>query len=269
MSDVEELGACNPPAEDPAELKAKLERIANTNARLARLYFEAQREADGQRAPASVDLTPIYESAMRATGMSLDELKAAAANDNDHAEPFARPVIDVRRVARQRMKRAGVLEGHIQTVGDRDPIGCDALTAVRELLARPSGGIVVLAGGLGTRKTGSACWLLGQVEDGMYTKASHLLSIAMKDHETHLRLSRARAVVLDDLGIEVLDREGYWLATFTSLFDDWCYSQCWAVLTCNLTVDQFRQRYGERVVDRIRERGDFVLIGGESVRKGD
>lgn len=218
-------------------------------------------------------MADVRAAALRMTGLSPEELDRRVAEvDAERAAERASyhtVTIDARRQARRRMRAAGVLEGHIEALADRDPINCPALRAVRALHEMPKGGLLVLSGGIGTRKTGSACWLLGQCEGGLYVKANQLLSIALSDNAQFLKLSHAPAIVLDDLGTEVHDNvnKGYFAQTITSLVDDWSYSKGRAVMTCNLDPAAFKQRYGERVADRIRERGRFVRIAGESVRK--
>lgn len=39
------------------------------------------------------------------------------------------------------------------------------------------------------------------------------------------------------------------------------------IITSNLSPDGFAKRYGERVIDRIRENGRVRQIAGESMRK--
>ncbi len=49
--------------------------------------------------------------------------------------------------------------------------------AVRELMADPKLSLLVLSGGVGTRKSGLACWALSQREGGIYVQADELLPI--------------------------------------------------------------------------------------------
>lgn len=267
--DVEELGAANPPAEDAEQLKAKIERIQNTSARLAQVYFAAE-TASAPKMPAPFDLGPLYAAASKATGLSVDELKAAsaaeaAANQNAYPEEVPRPTIDAYRLARRRMKSASVPERFIRAVGDKTPIDCHALTRVKQLAAAESG-IVILSGGIGTRKTGSACWLLSQVDGGEYLDGHELLAIAFDDRARYLRIAHAPVVVLDEIKLELLDDKGHWRRVFNDLLNTW-YARCArVVMTCNLAMQQFKQLADDRSVSRLRECGDLFFVEGADVR---
>ncbi len=209
-------------------------------------------------------------AAERATGLSRQEL-AALAEALPPPETFVDRRPTARQLARRWMVNAGAPELHIQNVWDQDAIHCDALFAVRELMADPKLSLLVLSGGVGTRKSGSACWALSQREGGIYVQADELLPIAFEDKPRYLLLKRAPVVIVDDLGTEGPDDKGYWHRTFNTLVNAW-YAGCRKVVfTCNMTKQQFKLPpdkggYGERVVDRIRECGRWISLGGESVR---
>jgi hypothetical protein len=214
-------------------------------------------------------LADIEAAATRATGLSRDELLAKAGELEPSQPGYVQP--SWRTIARGRLRRAGVPELHIEHVIDQDPIDCEALSATRELARDPALGFLVLSGGVGTRKTGSACWLLSREEGGLFVEADELLAIALEDKTRYLRLKRAKLVVLDDLGTEVRDEKGYWMRTFNSLFNTWYASKAKVAVTCNVSPAAFKKPageggYGARVADRIRERGRFYVIGGESCR---
>lgn len=73
-------------------------------------------------------------------------------------------------------------------------------------------------------------------------------------------------VVLDDIGSEYNDSKGWFLQAFDA-FVDARYSQYRPTLiTTNLSGEDFKRRYSERVVDRIREGGSYYEFDGESMR---
>jgi hypothetical protein len=208
----------------------------------------------------------IMRQAQEATGLSREELMRLAEEEaRKPREPLVPPMTAAER-ARRCMLSSGVPGLYVQCVADAEPIAYDALKAVQAFAADDSLGVLVVSGGVGTYKTGSACWLLGQHE-GEYVEAPDLLAIAIEDKPRYLRLRRARFAVLDDLGTEIQDAGGWWLKTFNTLFNGWYSGLSKVVITCNLTPEQFKGAYGERIVDRIRERGRWVDIGGESGRK--
>ena len=213
---------------------------------------------------------------MRKTGLTREQILEQAAAE----EPAALP--PPANAARRRMVAAGVPELHVRHLADGEPIECDALRLVREHMQR-RGGFLVLSGGKGVRKTGSACWMLGQVEDGVYVEALDLLDIAFHDRALFLRLRRAKYVVLDDIGAETTASGGADAALFQrelwKLWKGWYDSAATVVVTCNLERVDFDGRkldgsvdpsrgYGERIRERMDERGRFYTVGGESVRRG-
>jgi hypothetical protein len=83
---------------------------------------------------------------------------------------------------------------------------------------------LVLAGGKGIFKTGSACWTLGQVDGGVFVEACDRLDIAFHDGAMFLRLRRAKFVVLDDLGAEEVgdgNDSGYFKRELNKLCKGW------------------------------------------------
>ncbi len=68
-------------------------------------------------------------------------------------------------------------------------------------------------------------------------------------------------VVIDDVGRETKPTFEEALCTF---LDD---HSARLLMTTNLTKDQFRERYGQRLIDRLREVGQSVTIKGESRRQ--
>jgi hypothetical protein len=248
------------------EARAKLQRIAANNARLVRALHSAR--AGEAAAPEPFDPTALLEIAARSTNKTVDELRELAAQE-PAPEPYVHPSVNPRTVVRRRMVAAGVPELFIRSVGDVEPIACPVLARVQQLAAAPDGQIVVLAGGLGTRKTGSACWLLGQFDGGEYVEAHELIAIKFEDRARYLRLRHAPVVVLDEIKNkpEQHDDKGHWLSIFDSLFNGWYASCARVIITCNLTAPQFKATVGDRAVDRIYERGDFFKVEGTSVRR--
>lgn len=206
----------------------------------------------------------VIRIASEATGMTREQLLEQAAQLPE-PEPIEPVALDPMALYARRMKAAGVPPLHVRHLTEERQ-ECEAVGEVRVLSAKHGGAILVLSGGVGTRKTGSACLLLATDEGGVFVEASSILAIAIEDKKQYLRIKQARLVVLDDLGTEIPDEKGYWLKEFNTLMNAWYANEAKVVITCNLTVEQFKQRYGERVVDRIRECGRFVEIGGASVR---
>ena len=155
---------------------------------------------------------------------------------------------------------AGLLAGQL----DESP----AIVAVREWLDTRKT-FLVLGGGVGVGKTVAASW--GLVErGGLFRKASQITRMSQYDAEAWERLYSARLLVIDDLGTEPHDQGGWGAAALLDLFDRRYDERARTILTVNVSVDTFRERYGKdggRFLDRLREAGEWFNIAGESRRK--
>lgn len=128
-----------------------------------------------------------------------------------------------------------------------------------------------LAGGPGTGKTTAAAGALltlgGQMVTAMET-TDHLF-----DRPWWAELETHRVIVLDDLGTEKPDTEGYWQARWFSLADQRYRNDQRLVVTTNMTRDDWISRYcegdGGRTRDRLREGGVFASLSGASMRRGE
>lgn len=258
QAELDEVAAANTKA------SADLQRMAAANARRVRA-LDAQQEQESLEEM----LARITSIAEHATGMPREELLAPEVVEDAFASAAAALVSPApSNAARRRMRAAGVPELYIKHVGDREPVDCEALQLVREHAMRRTG-FLVLGGGKGVQKTGSACWMLGQVEGGVFVDAVDLVDIAFHDRPMMLRLRRAKHVVLDDLGAEKTGGSGADVAQFAkalnTLWGGWYANEATVIVTGNITREQFLE-YGDRIKDRMSERGRFFTVGGASVR---
>ena len=75
-------------------------------------------------------------------------------------------------------------------------------------------------------------------------------------------------VCIDDLGTEeIAVKYGERRMAFAELADAAEKKGKLLIITTNMTVDQFAEKYGERVIDRLRAVTRSVLFQGESLRK--
>lgn len=213
------------------------------------------------------DVNGFRKHLAESKGYTLEQWLAME-SEVHHPTEFVAITPSPRTMARRRMKDADVPERFIQHVADKDPLDCEPMTFVREFL-NSRDGFRVLQGGKGTRKTGSACWALGQLDGGAFIEADDVIRVSIEDKERWAKILAAPLVVFDDLGTEKRDDK----ATFTSAFSkllNTVYSQSRRlIITCNVTPVVFRQVYGEREYDRLKEAGLWSKIGGESVRRYD
>jgi DNA replication protein DnaC len=155
---------------------------------------------------------------------------------------------------------AGILAGQVEDT--------PALVAVRDWLDSGKT-FLVLGGNVGVGKTVAAAWALSE-RAGIFRKASQITRMSQFDAEAWDRLYRAGLLVVDDLGTEPHDQGGWGLSALLDLFDRRYEERARTILTVNVTVDTFRERYGKdggRFLDRLRESGTWFNVAGESRRK--
>lgn len=137
---------------------------------------------------------------------------------------------------------------------------------------------LVLSGGKGTGKsTAAAVWLYENVPpEGTPayitrywwsgTRIARTNGYA-KDFE---KMMQHKFMVIDDLGVEYLDKNGNFLQRLDELIDERYSNFKRTIITTNLNVEAFKERYGERVSDRLREGfawgGGFFEITEDSMR---
>ncbi len=80
------------------------------------------------------------------------------------------------------------------------------------------------------------------------------------------RVAKVERLVIDDLGSEYQDAKGFFGSLLDELIDLRYAGQRPTVISTNLDVEAFKNRYGVRIVDRIREAGRFVACGSVSLR---
>lgn len=173
-----------------------------------------------------------------------------------------------RAIARRRMLAAGVPPRFIEAVADKAPIECEPFKHVRDFLDGHDG-FLVLSGGKGTYKTGSASWALGQLDGGTFIEAKHITGIAIEDKARWTAIMSAPLVVLDDLGWEKRDEKGAFTNAFSDLLNTVYSHRRRMIITCNMTKETFAKTYGAREFDRLKEAGKWATIAGQSVRQYD
>lgn len=127
-------------------------------------------------------------------------------------------------------------------------------------------GFLILSGPRGTGKTVAAVWLCAE-RHGTFLDVARFCRINRYDEAQMRPLETCRLLVLDDLGQEFSDVKGSFAATLDGLINARYGAMLQTAITTNLTADDFKARYGERVADRIRECGRFVNVTGESMRR--
>ena len=152
-----------------------------------------------------------------------------------------------------------------------DPTETHAIAVARGWLVQSERPMLVLLGGVGTGKTTASVWALRQLaRRGLrvaYSRATELARAGLYGAGAE-RLEELRAMpalVVDDLGAESVT--DIWMSNFCDLVDARYGSARCTLLTSNLAWDAFRARYGERVADRLHQRGMVSDVGVGSLRR--
>lgn len=140
---------------------------------------------------------------------------------------------------------------------------------------------LALVGERGRGKTVAAIWTLLERarrmrvpgiawSAGVFMTAPELRELATsnepKDRELLHRYMRAHTLVVDDLGTEAIDKrtEEIWNRLIGARQSD---ARARTILTSNLDEAAVVERYGVRVVDRIRHQGAVVQVEGPNLRR--
>lgn len=96
--------------------------------------------------------------------------------------------------------------------------------------------------------------------------AKSLSRVQQYDQDAIDALINPGRLVIDDLGTEYLDKGGFLLSLIDEIISERHRRDLPTVMTTNNTAGEFAQRYGGRVVDRIRGSGSIVICDGKSMR---
>ena len=81
-------------------------------------------------------------------------------------------------------------------------------------------------------------------------------------------VKKKHIIYIDDVGTENLSvKYGEKRLAFAELADEAEKKGKLLILTTNLTIDELREKYGERTIDRLRAITKTVLFSGISLRK--
>ena len=125
--------------------------------------------------------------------------------------------------------------------------------------------VLVLSGDPGSGKTvAAAWWALQRAHPARFVRAASFAAQSRYDEEKRNMLDGA--LVLDDLGAEYNDAKGSFLVDLDELVDSFYGNRRPLVITTNLDPEPFKQKYGERIVDRLRECSVWKSVGNTSLR---
>lgn len=128
--------------------------------------------------------------------------------------------------------------------------------------------MLVLSGPAGCGKTVAAVWWAWtRAPRPLFLRSTTLAASSRYDREERASWLGAKSLVLDDLGTEYADSKGNYQVDLDELFDVFYGDRKPLLVTTNCTKDEFAQRYGVRVMDRLRECGSWFSINAESLRR--
>lgn len=208
-----------------------------------------------------------YEAAMVVWAKTEEGLAAAAEIERRRSADAREIAVEATRAEDEAVAEMGVPLKDVRLIR----AGGLALTgAVRALVPRPETAkdvLVVLSGNNGCGKTTAASsWLLAGKGGSLFVKAAALARWDCYDTEQMDRLLLAPRLVIDDLGVEYMDAKGRFLSVLTEVIDVRYDRSLPTVITTGLGAADFKLRYRERIIDRMREVGRFMELDGPSMR---
>jgi len=159
-----------------------------------------------------------------------------------------------------------------------DAIETPAAVAARDFVAtrmgRDTGRTArVFAGGTGAGKTSAAafCALQWSAGSAGFIRATELERRGRYDRDGSLGkwLKASTLLVLDDLGAEPLDAKGYFVAMLDEIVDKFYADRQPLLITTNISLRQFEERYEARVLSRLLQCGTWSACGDVDLRRGE
>lgn len=148
----------------------------------------------------------------------------------------------------------------------------EARTAAKKFREAKGAWCLLLLGGIGSGKTtaaGELAWAFGLEEKRVAwiraSESARLSGFGAEALERFEHWRSAKLVVLDDLGTEAMTPT--WQQALDDLLDDRYQRMAPTVITSNLTPEGFKQRYGERIADRVRQDGIVSTLSEKSMRR--
>lgn len=173
------------------------------------------------------------------------------------------------------LRQNGLALRHLEILFSGAFVPTPALEAVKQLSGEA--GLYVLSGNVGCGKTLAAhAWMLEGAPSGWKSRGIRLATASWFARtsryggggEKFALLSEPAKLVLDDLGVEYADEKESFLVDLDELLDLRWRDKSLTLLTTNLGEQDFRERYGQRIFDRVRGERRWFNVRHESLRGG-
>ena len=231
----------------------------------------------------AADLDRQYWAARLIRALSAYESKQDAQEVREHFAGDAQAVADLD--ARIHVIETGERRSAMYAAGvllpkrDLDAIALDqglqdtqALAVARKWHQQEGNDVrpwLVLLGPPGVGKTFAAAWAIAATlrDKGRVIRAAELVQLAYPNYrdQTDGRGDTGRPGVLEDLGTE--HAEARFGPALLEFFEHRLNTA--TIVTSNLSSRDLRERYDGRLIDRMRDRGVVVELGGASMRRQD
>lgn len=142
-----------------------------------------------------------------------------------------------------------------------------AIVQLALAMATPGKRMVVVAGGVGCGKTtGAVQWLLHCKGRPLFVPAPSLIQRARAKPWLAPIWEQATAIVIDDVGTEKERDRDRFLEAFGELLTHVHAQKKRMVLTANMQMQEFRDRYKKRIESRFRQGGVWISLTGGDMR---
>lgn len=162
------------------------------------------------------------------------------------------------------LEARGVPRKDVTAIVDGQLDDTEALVAARSWELDATLHLLLLLGRPGAGKTTAAGWLCR--ERGRMITAPAMARMSAYDRHGVVTLESEPLLVIDDVGTEYADKGGLYASMLDTVVNARYASQLPTVATTNLTVAAWRTRYGDRILDRVRECGQAVALTSPSLR---
>jgi DNA replication protein DnaC len=145
-------------------------------------------------------------------------------------------------------------------------------TICKKLKTLKEGQQIVLSGTYGCGKTwGVFAWAIEQIKTGkdIICKDANSFYMELKTDEGREEFDKYKklpCLIIDDLGVEYDAQSGYFQSLLDDLINVRYVNNLTTIITTNLTMEKFGQRYGGRIIDRLRDSGGYFESKDKSFR---